>query len=91
MFFPIAIVTGYLAINFAMIVWLAREEAGGRSVPPSVVLIHRAMRWGPPIVGFLYLVTIAGDWPYVLFVGGFFALAFWLLDSLLNYPPPPRR
>ena len=39
-------------------------------------------------LGAAYLVAIAGDWPFVLFVGIFFAGAFWLLDGLLAYHEP---
>ena len=91
---PLAVALGatYFVVNFAILVWLAWEEIHGRATSPALVRLTRILRYGPPLVGLLYLVTIAGDWPFVLFVGGFFAGAFWLLEKLLNYPPPsPKR
>jgi ABC-type molybdate transport system permease subunit len=85
----IALGATYFVINFAIMIWLAREETHGRAISSTLISLSRILRYGPPLVGLLYLVTIAGDWPFVLFVGAFFAGAFWLLDSLLNYPPPP--
>lgn len=56
MLLPVALVMAtYVAINFAFIVWLPREEVHGRPVPPSAVVFSRAVRWGPPVIGFLYL------------------------------------
>lgn len=89
---PVTLTVAYLAINLAIMVWLVREEAHGRVVPFSVRVLARVLRYGPPLLGALYLVTVAGDWPFVLFVGTFFAAAFWLLDGLLSYPTrPPKR
>jgi hypothetical protein len=90
---PLAFVlaTTYLLINFAFMIWLVREEASGRRPAPSTVLTARILRYGPPLAGFFYLVTIAGDWPFVLFVGGFFVGAFWLLDGLLHEASWPQR
>jgi hypothetical protein len=89
---PVVLATTYLAINLAITVWLAREESRGRAVATWVILGSRTLRYGPPLLGVLYLVTIAGDWPFVLFVATFFAGAFWLLNGALNYPSrPPKR
>jgi hypothetical protein len=90
---PVTLIASYLAANFAIMVWIVREEAHGRVPPPWVTTLSSTMRYGPPLLGVVYLVTIAGDWPFVLFVIGFFAVAFWLLDGHLNYPerPPPKR
>ena len=88
---PVTLATTYLVVNLAITFWLERASAGGRLLPSWVTVLSRTLRYGPPLLGALYLVTIAGDWAYVLFVAAFFAAAFWLLDSLLNYPPPPRR
>ena len=89
---PVALATTYLAINLAIMAWLVREEARGHVPATPVILVSRTVRYGPPLVGLLYLFTIAGDWPFVLFVAGFFLGAFWLLDGLLNYPSrPPKR
>lgn len=87
----VALAVIYFVINFAIMVWLARAEVTGRTVSAALVWLYRVLRYGPPLVGLLYLVTIAGDWPFVLFVGGFFAGAFWLLDGLLSYPTRPRK
>ena len=89
---PVVLATTYLAINLAITVWLAREESNGRAVATWVIVVSRTLRYGPPLLGVLYLVTIAGDWPFVLFVGAFFGGAFWLLNGALNYPSrPPKR
>lgn len=89
---PVTLTVAYLGINLAIMVWLVREETHGHAVPFKVRVLSRTLRYGPPLLGVLYLVTVAGDWPFVLFVGAFFAGAFWLLDGLLNYPTqPPKR
>jgi hypothetical protein len=85
------LVAAYLAIGFALIVWLARQEARGRVVPTRVAIGSRAAIYGPPLLGLLYLVTIAGDWPFVLFVLVFFSIAFLLLNGLLNTPMRPPK
>jgi hypothetical protein len=81
----------YLAIGFTLIVWLAREDARGRSVPTWASVGARAAIYGPPVLGFLYLVTIAGDWPFFLFVLVFFSIALLMLDGVLNTPSRPRE
>ncbi|MBW3613570.1 MAG: hypothetical protein KY392_06900 [Chloroflexi bacterium] len=91
MLLPITLASIYFAVNFAILVWVAREETGGRAFPAGLIVASRALRYGPPLIGLLYLVTIAGDWPFVLFVAAFFAGAFWLLDGLLNYPTGPPK
>lgn len=89
---PFVLVAAYLAVNFALVVWIAREEAGGRTVPSGVVVSGRIVRYAPPLIGLVYLVTIAGDWPFFLFVIGFFTFAFFLLDRSLGFPSrPPKR
>ena len=89
----LALAAAYLVINLAISTWILREETAGRAAPPWVRIVSRGLRYGPPLLGVAYLVTLAGDWPFFLFVIGFFAIAFWLLDGLLNYPerPPPKR
>ncbi len=89
---PFILAGTYLAINLAFSVWIAREETQGRTPTTWVIVVSRTARYGPPLLGLLYLVTIAGDWPFVLFVGAFFGVGFWLLNGLLNYPNrPPKR
>jgi hypothetical protein len=89
---PVTLTATYFAINLAITIWIAREEVRGRVAPTWLARLSRVLRWGPPLLGLFYLVTIAGDWPFVLFVAAFFAGAFWLLDGLLNYPTqPPKR
>ena len=88
---PVTLASAYLAINLALVVWLARAEARGQSLPRSVTTLAMSLRYGPPLLGLLYLITIAADWPFFLFVAFFFATAFWLLDGLLNYPPRPPK
>lgn len=88
---PVALAGAYLVTNLAIMVWMVREETRGRVLPPSAVVVARVLRYGPPLLGLVYLITVAGDWPFFLFVFGFFVLAFWMLDQLLNYPQPPRK
>jgi hypothetical protein len=89
---PVILATAYLVINLAIEVWLARAQARERVLPAWVIGVARTLRYGPPLAGLLYLVTIAGDWPFVVFVAAFFAGGFWMLDGLLNYPNrPPKR
>lgn len=88
---PVLIAATYLVINFAIMVWMVREEHHERTSPPGAVVTARMLRYGPPLLGLGYLVTIAGDWPFFLFVLVFFALAFWLLDGLLGFPTRPPK
>jgi hypothetical protein len=89
---PVTLAATYFVINLAITIWIAREDVRGHAVPTWLARTSRILRWGPPVLGLFYLVTIAGDWPFVLFVAAFFAGAFWLLDGLLNYPTrPPKR
>jgi len=79
-------------VNFGITVWIVREETHGRAVSESVAGLSGFLRYGPPFTGLLYLVTRAGDWPFVLFVAAFFAMAAWLLHGLLSYPTrPPKK
>ena len=89
---PLTLAATYLAINLGLTVWIAREEVEGRVPAPWVRATSRAAKYGPPLLGLFYLVTIAGDWPFVLFVGAFFAAAFWALDGFLSPTSrPPKR
>jgi hypothetical protein len=87
---PIALAITYLAINLAIMIWFERERAHGRAPARAAVVSSRILRYGPPLLGALYLVVIAGDWAFVIFVGAFFAAAFWLMDGLLAYQSPTR-
>jgi hypothetical protein len=88
---PVLLAASYLIVNLAITVWMVREEARGNAPAPGLALLGRLLRYGPPLLGLLYLVTIAGDWPFFLFVVAFFLLGFYLLDRGLNFPPPPRE
>jgi hypothetical protein len=94
---PIALTLAYLAINLAMMVWLERERSDGRRPPRGVVALSTALRFGPPLLGVIYLELIAGDWLFLVFVAAFFATSFWLMDGLLAVslpsagPEPMRR
>jgi hypothetical protein len=89
---PVTLSAAYLVINLAISVWLIREETHGREVPPWLKTVTRALRYGPPLLGVFYLVTIADDWPFFLFVVAFFVSAFWLLNGLLSFPSGrPKR
>jgi hypothetical protein len=86
---PITLTVTYLAVNFAIMLWLERERAHGRTPTSRVAVLASALRYGPPVVGLCYLVTIAGDWVFFLFVIAFFALAFWMLDGVLGSTTQP--
>lgn len=88
---PVTLAATYLAVNLVLTVWIVREETAGREPATWLVALSRTLRYGPPLAGLIYLVTRAGDWPFVLFVATFFAGAFWLLDGLLNYPTRPPK
>lgn len=87
---PITLTAAYLAVNLAFMVWLERERAAGRTPERRVAALSTALRYGPPLLGAGYLVTMAGDWLFVLFVLGFFAAGFWLLDGMLAANPSSR-
>jgi len=82
---PVAITVAYLAVNLAMIVSIERTHAAGRAPWPSLVTLSRALRYGPPLIGAVYLVAMTGDWLFVGFVLGFFAGALWLMTGLAAY------
>lgn len=90
---PVAIAAAYLVINLALTIRIVRDEAAGRVPPPNLVAVSRVLRYGPPLLGLLYLIWIAEDWAFFGFVAGFFLLGFYLLDRALNFPerPPPRQ
>ena len=89
---PVLLAATYLVINFAITVWVVREETHGRAVPDSMAALSGVLRYGPPFLGLLYLVTRAGDWAFVLFVAAFFTMAAWLMHGLLSYPTrPPKK
>jgi hypothetical protein len=88
---PVTLAAAYFAVNLVITIWVVREETGGRVPSAWVVAFSRTLRYGPPLAGLIYLITRAGDWPFVLFVAAFFAGAFWLLDGLLNYPTRPPK
>ena len=88
---PVALAATYLVINLALTVWMVREETSGRAISDWLVAGSVLLRYVPPLLGAMYLVTRAGDWPFVLFVLFFFSLAFFLLNGLLNYPTRPPK
>jgi hypothetical protein len=87
---PIALTLAYLAINLAMMLWLERERSNGRRPSRSVAALSIALRFGPPLLGVIYLELIAGDWMFLVFVVAFFAASFWLMDGLLTVTTPLR-
>ena len=87
---PIALTLVYLATNVAMMLWLERERTHGRSPSRGVSVLSNVLRFGPPLVGVIYLEMIAGDWLFLVFVAAFFAASFWLMDGLLAYTAPPN-
>jgi hypothetical protein len=86
----IGLTAAYLVVNLALMVWLERERAAGRTPAPRVVASSNVLRYGPALLGAGYLVTLAGDWLFFLFVLGFFAMSFWLMDGLLAVNPASR-
>ena len=87
---PIALAVAYLALNFTIMIWLETERAHGRVAAGRLTILSHTLRYGPPLLGVLYLVTIAGDWVFFLFVLAFFAAGFWMLNGLLAYTEPRR-
>jgi hypothetical protein len=87
---PITLTIAYLAINLAMMLWLERERANGRMPSRGVSALSIALRFGPPLLGVIYLELIAGDWLFLAFVAAFFATSFWLMDGLLAVTTPLR-
>lgn len=81
----IALTLAYLAVNLMLMVWIERERMHEREVAWQVGTVAAVLRYGPPLAGVLYLLTISGDWAFALFVVGFFALAAWLMTGLLAY------
>jgi hypothetical protein len=82
---PIALTLAYLTITLALMVWLERGRANGREISWQIAGLAGATRYGPPLAGVMYLLTISGDWLFVLFVLGFFVGAAYLLNGLLAY------
>jgi hypothetical protein len=87
---PIALTIAYLAINVAMMLWLENERSNGRRPSRGVSTLAIALRFGPPLLGAIYLELIAGDWLFLVFVAAFFAASFWLMDGLLTVSTPTR-
>ena len=88
---PVAVALIYLAVNLAITIWIVREEEHGRTLRSGITLLSRVLRYGPALLGLGYLVTIAGDWPFFLFVVVFFGVAFLLLNGLLSIPSRPPK
>ena len=89
---PVILTIAYLAVNLVLMVWIERDRAMGRTPPRRLAALSTTLRWGPPLLGVIYLEIVAGDWLFLAFVVAFFGMAFWLLDGLLNYPAdPPKR
>ena len=88
---PFSLAITYLVVNLALTVWIEREREAGRVLPGWLLALSTTVRWGPPIAGFIYVETVAGDWLFFFFVTAFFALAFWLLDRSLNFPSDPPK
>ena len=86
----IGLTLAYLVVNLALMVWLERARAAGRTPALRVATVANVLRYGPALLGAGYLVTLAGDWPFLLFVLGFFAMSFWLMDGLLAVNPGSR-
>jgi hypothetical protein len=85
---PVTLAVAYLALNLAVMIWLERERSHGRPPTVAVTAFALALRLGPPVVGVLYLITIAGDWLFFGFVLVFFAASFWLMNGLLAFTIP---
>ena len=88
---PILLTVAYLAINVPVMVWLERERSSGREISWQVSGIVGVLRYGPPLAGALYLLTISGDWLFAIFVLGFFGTAAWLMSGLLSFTNPGQE
>lgn len=88
---PLALTVAYLVANLAVMVWLELERANGRAPTGRTATFAHTLRWGPPLAGLIYLVAIAGDWLFFLFVIAFFAASFWLMDGLVAFTSPTRK
>ena len=82
---PLALAVAYLAVNVAVMLWLERERSHGRTPAFALSVLAAVLRFGPPLAGVVYLVTISGDWLFFGFVLAFFAASFWLMDGLLAF------
>jgi hypothetical protein len=87
---PITLALAYLGVNVVLMVWLERERAQDRAAGRRMSVIAPLLRYGPPVLGLIYLVTLAGDWMFFVFVIIFFAASFWLMDGLLAFTVPAR-
>jgi hypothetical protein len=85
---PVTLAVAYLALNLAVMIWLERERSTGRQPAFAVSALALALRFGPPVAGMLYLVTIAGDWLFFGFVLAFLAASFWMMSGLLAFSGP---
>lgn len=88
---PIAYAIAYLVGNLALTIWIERERERGREPVTGLAATSRVLRYGPPLAGVVYLEVIAEDWLFFTFIVAFFALSFWLLGGLLNFPSRPRK
>ena len=88
---PLTVALAYLAVNLAVMVWLERRNAAGRPPSGRVRLLAAGLRYGLPLLGLVYLVTISGDWLFFLFVALFFAACFWMMDGLLAFTVPTNE
>ena len=75
----------------AIILTVPAARTHGRTIRSGFTLLSRVLRYGPALLGLGYLVTIAGDWPFFLFVVVFFGVAFLLLNGLLSIPSRPPK
>jgi hypothetical protein len=82
---PVLLALGYLIVNLGFTIWLERERSQGRRPAQQLTVMAGVLRYGPPLLGLVYLVAIARDWLFVGFVIVFFTVAFWLMDGLLAY------
>jgi hypothetical protein len=81
----LALTVAYLAVNLALMVWIERERAHEREISWQLGMLTAVLRYGPPLAGVIYLLTISGDWIFALFVVAFFGIAAWLMNGLLAY------
>jgi hypothetical protein len=87
---PILLAIAYLLVNLVFMLWIELGRANGYPPTPRVAWLSAFLRFGPPLAGLVYLVTISGDWLFFVFVIVFFGTAFWLMDGLLSDATPRR-
>ncbi len=81
----VALGIAYVVANISVMMWLGSLLGQGRISTRRVAVVSTGVRYGPVLIAVAYIAAIGGNWWLILFVGGFAASAFWMLDGLLGY------